>query len=88
MNKINIIKSNGKWGIYKPYSKRTIRIFKFRDVAFAVALRMVSSDTLIIVHNEDGTVCFTMLPAVINVVTKRFKKEDLVETQLHPKKAK
>ena len=75
INKINIIKSGGFWGIYKPNSKRAIRIFKQRDIAFAVALRIVSPDTLIIVHNEDGSVYFTMLPAVINVITERFKKD-------------
>jgi hypothetical protein len=56
MEEIHIIRSNRKWGVHnfkKDY--RSLRNFKYRDIAFHYAARYKSS---IVVHNSDGSVDF------------------------------
>lgn len=52
---IHIITWKGKWGVYKKRSHRSLRNFKYRDLAFLFANRY---KTRIIVHNSDGSVDF------------------------------
>ena len=52
---IHIITWKGKWGVYKRKSYRSLRNFKFRDLAFHFATKY---KTKIIVHNSDGGVDF------------------------------
>jgi hypothetical protein len=52
---IYIISSKGKWGVYKRNSKRSIKNFLFRDLAFHYATKF---NETISVHNKDGLVDF------------------------------
>jgi hypothetical protein len=56
MEDVHIISNRGKWGIYKRGKYRSVRNFKYRDLAFHHACMRFK--TKIIVHNTDGGVDF------------------------------
>jgi hypothetical protein len=55
---LHIISSRKKWGIYTRSGHRSLKNFKYRDLAFLYATMLFEFNTKIIVHNSDGSVDF------------------------------
>lgn len=65
METIFIIHSRNKWGVYKRHSRKAVRVFKHRDLAFHYATRYRAA---IIVMTKDGELDFTHVNTIPSIL--------------------